>query len=334
MMENPAEENSGVLNKEQRGTTTNLWDLLPEPTAMPMKMPNGVAGRSGGRRKRNGSTSSVGSARRKSRSNMPLHREPSTMHLSANKEQDVDPTKKTSADFNYLDLMGNTMGTRTVTPKVLGPCLKKETSTKRVSLSKSVRFAVNQQGRVWCLTRTFRKAPKASHGLIWWNEQEFSERSELDDEIVEDEEEEYSEVLQQAYESVSKANAKTKIEDVDLSFADYASCNDARGLESDCFEGIAANTAKHRKGVLKAIKLIQKRKDNEDEEEDDADFIDNADAKIIRLQSLKYSRKSLLVAQKLAHFDHLITQELGDDDSLYSEEDGMFDSTLSEEFQE
>jgi len=232
----------------------------------------------------------------RNRSTRPVYlRTSSTMKFSSNVLEEELACKKGSSILNeptsFLELV-ESVGRRPQHNKVKSSCLKKEDILR----TKAVRFATNAAtNRVWCLVRTFKKEPKSKKCVLWWSDEDMAARSEEDSEIAANFED-YEAVLQDAFESAEKR--QSKVEDVHLSFEDFEAYHDARGLEADLYPTIAGRVRLHREAVLAAQNTLLRGGSFRE--------LEDADLTIIRLQSIKFSRPSQLVASKIGDFDQQI----------------------------
>mmetsp|Transcript_22331 Transcript_22331/g.62030 ORF Transcript_22331/g.62030 Transcript_22331/m.62030 type:complete len:327 (+) Transcript_22331:130-1110(+) len=195
-----------------------------------------------------------------------------------------------------------TSSASTAPPKKRILKLPHDNTTKR-RLRKRVRFATNEATKkVWTLVRTYRKEPKSRHDQLWWTGPELEQRSEIDEQVATQYEEQYSLVLQHGYESISSSSAANGDDDgdtgtVNMTFDNVQACSEARGLETDCYVGISNLIRSHRKKVLNTQHTIK------DEKLSDSKTLSDFELKLLSQQSLKGSQKSTVMARQMGEFD-------------------------------
>lgn len=158
----------------------------------------------------------------------------------------------------------------------------------------SVHFATDSYGHVSRKIRTFPKATRAQHEVLWWNDEDMKSRYKKDEEIVLNTQKRYGMALEKAYKSVEKGGPGGN--DPDLKFETFRRHADARGLESEVYPTMTEHIKRHRKAVLASQRLNRLG--------DPISSMEDVNKEIIRLNSLKFSRPSGLLATTLGMYDH------------------------------
>ena len=182
-------------------------------------------------------------------------------------------------------------------PLQLQSCLKKPT-TATTATKKHARFAVNPEtDRAWTLIRTF--APDHHPGL-WWSMDDRQLREEEDEDMADEFEVLYGDILESAYEAAMELQDTTNNNtnnnnntpsydnitlDSQLTQDNLAKCMDARGLEAACYS-IEEYVQEAREAIL---------------EETDQQRTEQA-----RNVSLEYSFPLQLVMHRLAVLEHAL----------------------------
>ena len=178
-------------------------------------------------------------------------------------------------------------------PLQLQSCLKKPTSTTTTATKKHARFAVNPEtDRAWTLIRTF--APDHHPGL-WWSMDDRQVREEEDEDMADEYEVLYGDILESAYEAAMELQDTTNNNttpsyddltlDSQLTQDNLVKCMDARGLEAACYS-IEEYVQEAREAILK---------------ETDQQRTEQA-----RNVSLEYSFPLQLVMHRLAVLEHAL----------------------------
>eukprot|EP00527_Entomoneis_sp_CCMP2396_P006101 CAMPEP_0198145240 /NCGR_PEP_ID=MMETSP1443-20131203/22167_1 /TAXON_ID=186043 /ORGANISM="Entomoneis sp., Strain CCMP2396" /LENGTH=333 /DNA_ID=CAMNT_0043808821 /DNA_START=137 /DNA_END=1136 /DNA_ORIENTATION=- len=170
-------------------------------------------------------------------------------------------------------------------------------------VTKSVRFAVNAQNdKVWCTVRTFEKATESQKRDLWWTDDDKDQTKE--EEFEEEDEKRYGDFLYTAYESAIDAGPEE--DDIIFPFAEYVATSSLRGLETSFCRKIRKLIQQHRKAVL------------ENSSETGGKILNDSEVELLRLQSLKFSRASKLVAFRMGELDSKIITYMADfEHSLY-----------------
>ena len=191
---------------------------------------------------------------------------------------------------------------------------KHSRSKRRQKLS--VRFAVNpaENNRVWTFVKTFEMEGNAED--TWWGDDELEEMNESHfEEIDEETEDLLLDVLMEAMDSVS--HTTPHMTDPSISFSDFLSCGELRGLEKAIYD-FHAHVDLHRSAVLDTQKLME-------EEHFVGGLDDNLFEEILSLRSIKYSHPCRMLAQKMGELDHEAI-------ALYHEEyDDMHDDSMRDD---
>ncbi|KAL7570501.1 hypothetical protein ACA910_004281 [Epithemia clementina (nom. ined.)] len=160
---------------------------------------------------------------------------------------------------------------------------------------KSVRFATNATtGEINPFILEYTRAPSELRDQLWWSSEEFNDRYEQDLETMALVQDCYRTALRLAYGSIQRASCYN----VNLSFQAVMVCSNARGMESQVMPEIANYVKGHCQAVLGVQEMARAA---------NKDFCWNeSNMKVFRLLSLKYSRRSQLVAAKMGEFDRQI----------------------------
>ena len=173
---------------------------------------------------------------------------------------------------------------------------KNRPGLKRSNLA--VRFAINpSNGNAWCLTQTYLKVSSKYHHRLWYSSDELQQTyNDHYDEIPEETEDAYADLLELAFESVD--TTRPTCTDPDLPFADFMACGDVRGLEARVF-AISDHVQRHREAVLDTQQLLY-------EESWVGGMDDDLQQEVLRLRSFKYSHPCRMMCQKLAEYDRRV----------------------------
>jgi hypothetical protein len=166
--------------------------------------------------------------------------------------------------------------------------------------SKCVRFATNcsPDGRVWTMIRTFKKVRSSHRDAVWWTEEELDKRHLQDMAMlsVVDVESKYINALRTVHVSSKAFGAQT----VNFDFQTMSHCSAVRGLEGQVLPALKEHKKKHCRVVLGTQSLIRKNTSNGGSR---VLTMNEAELRLIRIQSLKLSRANQLVALKMAELD-------------------------------
>jgi len=236
-----------------------------------------------------------------------LRRHKSYMIPSSRNSQKNDGSEIENKPTTLVDLVRQRSGTEIKKkPKTI---LKKTKNTfgsnHNDAATKSVRFATNAQNNsVWCIIKHLDKADH--EGYLWWTEEELDIRYDQDREIAEVVHQTYHGVLLDAFESCKESG--TKAQDVQLEFEPMAMCAMARGLEHQVYAGLDEMRARHSRRVLGFQKMVTDKMADSDDKHSCG--LNDAERRLLRIQSLKASRQCQMVAIKMAEFDRLFAAML------------------------